>query len=218
MAGEGDHQAGEATKKTKGGRKGKVAQQVQIDDEATDGNETEFNEAEEGSDSNNDNEWYDYRTLAKIVEAVPKLTSQNYYSWSTLIKATLRVVPHAIQHLEGTYDSNHPKWNRNFDDALAGVLRSTLDTEGEHNILYLLLDISKAYLTFHQTWKKIEKGLTSEATRTLRQITLLTQLNEVKMFNADARKLIQEIRVMQTETSLLGAPFGDDAIYTVSWA
>ncbi|SOV08375.1 uncharacterized protein UDID_17364 [Ustilago sp. UG-2017a] len=143
MAGEGDHQAGETTKKTKGGRKGKVVQQVQIDDEATDGNETEFNEAEEGSDSDDDNE-----------------------HWSTLIKATLRVVPHTIQHLEGTYDNNHPKWNRNFEDALAGVLRSTLDAEGEHNILSLLLDISKAYLTFHQTWKKIENGLTSEATRT----------------------------------------------------
>ncbi|SYW83975.1 uncharacterized protein UHO2_03191 [Ustilago hordei] len=165
MAGEGDHQAGEMAKKTKGGRKGKVVQQVQIDDEATDGNETKFNEAEEGSDSDDDNEWYDYHTLAKIMEAVPKLMSQNYYSWSTLIKATLRVIPHAIQHLEGMYDNNHPKWNRNFDDALAGVLCSTLDAEGEHNILYLLLDISKAYLTFHQTWKKIENSLTSEATR-----------------------------------------------------
>ncbi|SOV06480.1 uncharacterized protein UDID_17482 [Ustilago sp. UG-2017a] len=184
MAGEGDHQAGEATKKTKGGRKGKVVQQVQIDDEATDSNKTEFNEAEVGSDSDDDNERYDYCTLAKIME-----------------------------HLEGTYDSNHPKWNRTFDDALAGVLHSTLDTEGEHNILYLLLNISKACLTFHQTWKKIEKGLTSEATRTSQQITLLAQLNEVKMFNADTRKLIQEIRVMQMETSLLGAPFGDDAIY-----
>ncbi|KAJ1582193.1 hypothetical protein NDA15_004925 [Ustilago hordei] len=119
------------------------------------------------SDSNNDNKWYDYCTLAKIVEAVPKLMLQNYYSWSTLIKATLRVVPHATQHLEGTYDSDHPKWNRTFDNTLAGVLHSTLDTEGEYNTHYLLLDISKTYLTFHQTWKKIKKGLTSEATRTL---------------------------------------------------
>ncbi|CCF50464.1 uncharacterized protein UHOR_14447 [Ustilago hordei] len=161
MAGEGDHQAGEVTKKTKGGRKGKVAQQ------AIDGNKNEFNEAEEESDSDNDNKWYDYCTLAKIVEAVPKLMLQNYYSWSTLIKATLRVVPHATQHLEGTYDSDHPKWNRTFDNTLAGVLHSTLDTEGEYNTHYLLLDISKTYLTFHQTWKKIKKGLTSEATRTL---------------------------------------------------
>ncbi|KAJ1037299.1 hypothetical protein NDA14_000906 [Ustilago hordei] len=213
MAGEGDHQAGEMAKKTKGGRKGKVVQQVQIDDEATDSNETKFNEAEEGSDSDDDNKRYNYRTLAKIMEAVPKLTLRNYYSWSTLIKATLRVIPHAIQHLEGTYNNNHPKWNRNFDDALAGVLCSTLDAEGEHNILYLLLDISKAYLTFHQTWKKIENSLTSEATRISRRIALLAQLNEVKMFNANAWKLVQDIRVMQTETSLLGAPFSDDAIY-----
>ncbi|SOV04437.1 uncharacterized protein UDID_17087 [Ustilago sp. UG-2017a] len=120
----GDHQAGEATKKTKGGRKGKVAQQVRIDDEATDGNENEYNEAEEESDSDDNNKQYDYRTLAKIVEVVPKLTSRNYYSWSTLIKATLRVVPHATQHLEGMYNSDHPKWNRTFDDVLAGVLRS----------------------------------------------------------------------------------------------
>ena len=92
MAGESDHQAstGEAARRTKGGRKGKTVQRVQIEDEATDGNKTEFfdNEAEEGSDSDDDDERYDYRTLAKILEAVPKLTSRNYYSWSTLIKDT----------------------------------------------------------------------------------------------------------------------------------
>ncbi|KAJ1586714.1 hypothetical protein NDA11_004556 [Ustilago hordei] len=35
------------------------------------------------------------------------------------------------------------------------------------------------------------------------------------MFHADAHKLIQEIRVMQMETSLLGAPFSNDALYAV---
>ncbi|SOV02623.1 uncharacterized protein UDID_13563 [Ustilago sp. UG-2017a] len=118
-----------------------------------------------------------------------------------------------MRHLEGKYDRSHPKWNRTFDNALVGVLRSTLDTEGEHNVLHLLLDISKNHLTFHQAWKKIERSLTSEAARTSRQIALLAQLNKAKMFHADAHKLIQEIRAMQTETSLLGAPFSDDALY-----
>ncbi|UTT91984.1 hypothetical protein NDA17_001265 [Ustilago hordei] len=145
---------------------------------------------------------------------VPKLTSRNYYSWSTLIKANLRVVPHATRHLEGTYDRNHPKWNRTFDNALVGVLRSTLDTEGEYNVLYLLLDISKNHLTCHQAWKKIERSLTSEAARTSQRIALLAKLNETKMFHADARKLIKEIRVIQMETSLLGAPFSNDALYS----
>ena len=95
-----------------------------------------------------------------------------------------------------------------------GVLRSTLDTEGEYNVLYLLLDISKNHLTCHQAWKKIERSLTSEVARTSRRIALLAELNETKMFHADARKLIQEIRVIQTETSLLGAPFSNDALYS----
>ena len=167
MAGDNDRQAstGEAAKRT---RKGKTPQRVQIDEEVTDGNETEYfdNEDEGGSESDDDSDRYDYRTLAKILETVPKLTSRNYYSWSTLIKANLRVVPHAIRHLEGTYDRNHPKWNRTFDNALVGVLRSTLDTEGEYNVLYLLLDISKNHLTCHQAWKKIERSLTSEVART----------------------------------------------------
>ncbi|SOV08988.1 uncharacterized protein UDID_18221 [Ustilago sp. UG-2017a] len=215
MAGDNDRQAstGEAARRT---RKGKTPQRVQIDEEATDGNETEYfdNEDEGGSESDDDDDRYDYRTLAKILETVPKLTSCNYYSWSTLIKANLRVVPHATRHLEGTYDRNHPKWNRTFDNALVGVLRSTLDTEGEYNVLYLLLDISKNHLTCHQAWKKIERSLTSEAARTSRRIALLAELNETKMFHADARKLIKEIRVMQTETSLLGAPFSNDALYS----
>ncbi|SOV03854.1 uncharacterized protein UDID_19339 [Ustilago sp. UG-2017a] len=195
MAGDNDRQAstGEAARRT---RKGKMPQQVQIDEEATDGNETEYfdNEDEGGSESDDDDDRYDYRTLAKILETVPKLTSRNYYSWSTLIKANLRVVPHATRHLEGTYDRNHPKWNRTFDNALVGVLRSTLDTEGEYNVLYLLLDISKNHLTCHQAWKKIERSLTSKAARTSRRIALLAKLNETKMFHADARKLIKEIR------------------------
>ncbi|SPC67443.1 uncharacterized protein UHOD_11750 [Ustilago sp. UG-2017b] len=69
---------GEAARRTKGGRRGKTTQQVQIDEEATDDNE-----AEEESD----------------------------------------------------LDDN--------DDC-------TLDTEGEYNVLYLLLDISKNHLTFNQ--------------------------------------------------------------------
>ncbi|SPC67766.1 uncharacterized protein UHOD_12056 [Ustilago sp. UG-2017b] len=194
MAGESNHQAstGEAARRTKGGRR-----------------------AEEESDSDDDDDRYDYRTLAKILETVPKLMSRNYYSWSTLIKANLRVVPHATRHLEGKYDRSHLKWNRTFDNALVGFLRSTLNTKGEYNVLYLLLDISKNHLTFHQAWKKIERSLTSEAARTSRQIALLAQLNEAKMFHADAHKLIQEIRVMQTETSLLRAPFSDDTLYAV---
>ncbi|SOV06933.1 uncharacterized protein UDID_17972 [Ustilago sp. UG-2017a] len=120
MAGDNDHQAstGEAARRT---RKGKTPQRVQIDEEATDGNETEYfdNEDEGGSESDDDDNRYDYRTLAKILETVPKLTSP-----------------------------------------------------------------------------------------------LLAELNETKMFHADARKLIKEIRVMQTETSLLGAPFSNDALYS----
>ncbi|SOV09808.1 uncharacterized protein UDID_19473 [Ustilago sp. UG-2017a] len=164
MAGDNDRQAstGEAARRT---RKGKTPQRVQIDEEATDGNETEYfdNEDEGGSESDDDDDRYDYRTLAKILETVPKLTSY---------------------------------------------------TEGEYNVLYLLLDISKNHLTCHQAWKKIERSLTSKAARTSRRIALLAELNETKMFHADARKLIKEIRVMQTETSLLGAPFSNDALYS----
>ncbi|SOV03499.1 uncharacterized protein UDID_18688 [Ustilago sp. UG-2017a] len=163
MAGDNDRQAstGEAARRT---RKGKTPQRVQIDKEATDGNETKYfdNEDEGGSESDDDDNRYDYRTLAKI------------WRWSP-----------SSRH--GTYDRNHPKWNRTFDNTLVGVLRSTLDTEGEYNVLYLLLDISKNHLTCHQAWKKIERSLTSEAARTSRQIALLAELNETKMFHADAQ-------------------------------
>ncbi|SOV06835.1 uncharacterized protein UDID_17936 [Ustilago sp. UG-2017a] len=62
---------GEAARRTKGGRKGKTVQRVQIEDKATDGNETEFfdNEAEEGSDSDNDDKQYDYRVMGLSAQA-----------------------------------------------------------------------------------------------------------------------------------------------------
>ncbi|KAJ1044256.1 hypothetical protein NDA10_006062 [Ustilago hordei] len=156
---------------------------------------------------------YNFRTLVKLLEPVPKLTSQSYYSWNVHIKSFLQSVPHAMKHLEGTYDKNHPKWNCVFDDALTNAVHGTIDTTGEHNINYLILDIIREYHTFHQIWKKIENGLTNEAIITSCRIALIAQLGKLRMYNSNVWKLIQEIRTIQTESSLLGKPFADDTLF-----
>ncbi|SOV04531.1 uncharacterized protein UDID_17116 [Ustilago sp. UG-2017a] len=199
-------------------RKGKNTQ-VRVDNDATNENKPEAinNEADEDTDSDSDfddgDKQYNFRTLAKLLEPVPKLTSRNYYSWSAHMKSFLRSVPHAMKHLEGTYDKKHPKWSRSLDDALINALRGTIDTTGEYNVNYLILDVIKEYLTFNQVWRKIENGLTNEATKTSHRLALISQLNNTKMFHLDARKLIQEIRSIQTESSLLGKPFADDTLF-----
>ncbi|SOV04674.1 uncharacterized protein UDID_17165 [Ustilago sp. UG-2017a] len=171
--------------------------QSRVDNEAT--NETEIEvpdddaDEETDSDSNLDNgsKQYNFCTLAKLLEPVPKLTAH--------IKSFLRSVPHPMKHLKGAYDKKHAKWNHTFDDALTNALHGTIETTGEYNVNYLILDIIREYHTFHQVWKKIENSLTNEATATSCQLTLITQLGNVRMFNSDARKLIQEIRSIQTE-------------------
>ncbi|SOV04489.1 uncharacterized protein UDID_17101 [Ustilago sp. UG-2017a] len=70
------------------------------------------------------------------------------------------------------------------------------------------------YLTFNQVWRKIENGLTNEATKTSHRLALISQLNDTKMFHLDARKLIQEIRSIQTESSLLSKPFANDTLFS----
>ncbi|SOV07381.1 uncharacterized protein UDID_18892 [Ustilago sp. UG-2017a] len=42
---------------------------------------------------------------------------------------------------------------------------------------------------------------------------MLYMLGDVKMFHVNARKLIQEMRVIQTESSLLGTPFADNTLF-----
>ncbi|SOV01865.1 uncharacterized protein UDID_18825 [Ustilago sp. UG-2017a] len=182
------------------------------DTEAIDDNTNE--EIDSDSDHDNDGKQYNFRTLAKLLEPVPKLTSHNYYSWSAHIKSFLRCVPHAMKHLDGAYDKKHPKWNHMFDDALTNALHSTIDTTGEFNINYLILDIIREHHTFHNVWKKIENGLTNEATAISRRIALIAQLGELRMYNSDVRKLIQEIRTIQMESSLLGKPFADDTLFS----
>ncbi|SOV05388.1 uncharacterized protein UDID_18403 [Ustilago sp. UG-2017a] len=205
--------------RTKGSRKGKNTQ-VWVDNDATNKNKPEAinNEADEDTDSDSDfddgDKRYNFRTLAKLLEPVPKLTSRNYYSWSAHMKSFLRSVPHAMKHLEGTYDKKHPKWSHSLDDALINALRGTIDTTGEYNVNYLILDVIKEYLTFNQVWRKIENSLTNEATKTSHRLALILQLNDTKMFHLDARKLIQEIRSIQTESSLLGKPFADDTLFS----
>ncbi|KAJ1042205.1 hypothetical protein NDA10_000278 [Ustilago hordei] len=205
--------------RTKGSRKGKNTQ-VRVDNNATSENEPEAINDEADGDTDSDSDFddgdkrYNFRTLAKLLEPVPKLTSRNYHSWSAHVKSFLRSVPHAMKHLEGTYDKKHPKWSRSLDDALINALRGTIDTTGEHNINYLVLDVIKEYLTFNQVWRKIENGLTNEATKTSHRLALISQLNDAKMFHSDARKLIQEIRSIQTESSLLGKPFADDTLFS----
>ena len=54
----------------------------------------------------------------------------------------------------------------------------------------------------------------NEATKTSHRLVLILQLNDIKMFHSDARKLIQEIQSIQTESSLLGKPFADDTLFS----
>ena len=159
-----------ATSKAKGGRKGKIMQPQAVYNEATNKSDTEVidDDAEEETDSDldhdNNGKQYNFHTLAKLLEPVPKLTSHNYYSWSAHIKSFLRCVPYAMKHLDGVCNKKHLKWNRMFDDALMNALRSTINTTGEFNINYLILDIIREHHTFPDVWKKIENGLTNEAT------------------------------------------------------
>ncbi|SAM78132.1 uncharacterized protein UBRO_20264 [Ustilago bromivora] len=120
-----------------------------------------------------------------------------------------------MEHLKGVYNVNHPKWSRSFDGALTNAVHGTINTIGEYNVNYLLLGIIREYLTFHQVWGKIKNGLGNEAIRTSHRLALITQLGDVKMFNADARKLIQEVRAIQAEGSILGRPFADDTLFSV---
>ncbi|KAJ1581421.1 hypothetical protein NDA11_002980 [Ustilago hordei] len=79
--------------RTKGGKKGKVSQLRAADNEVTNKTEVKVidNDEETGSDSDQDSsgKQYNFHTLVKLLEPVPKLTSQNYYSWNVHIKSFL---------------------------------------------------------------------------------------------------------------------------------
>ena len=83
------------TSKAKGGRKGKAMQLQAVDNKATNESDTKviYDDAEEETDSNSDHDnnrkQYNFCTLAKLLEPIPKLTSHNYYSWNAHIKSFL---------------------------------------------------------------------------------------------------------------------------------
>ncbi|SYW81612.1 uncharacterized protein UHO2_00136 [Ustilago hordei] len=130
--------------------------------------------------------------------------------------ATNENKPEAIDN-EADKDTNS---NSNFNDGdkrynfhtLAKLLKPVPKLI-EYNVNYLVLDVIKEYLTFNQVWRKIENGLMNEATKMSHRLVLISQLNDIKMFHSDARKLIQEIWSIQTESSLLGKPFADDTLF-----
>ncbi|KAJ1571493.1 uncharacterized protein UHO2_05212 [Ustilago hordei] len=182
--------------RVKGSRKGKNTQ-VRVDNNATNENEPEAIDNEADKDTNSDSDFDDGD------------------NWSTHMKSFLQSMPHVMKHLKGAYDKKHPKWSCSLNDALINTLHGTIDTTGEYNVNYLVLDVIKEYLTFNQVWRKIENSLTNEATKMSHRLVLISQLNDIKMFYSDARKLIQEIQSIQTESSLLGKPFADDTLFSV---
>ncbi|CCF50860.1 hypothetical protein NDA11_004675 [Ustilago hordei] len=204
---------GKATKRSKRTKKVTIIQQPQAENTTNNDNEID-NDPKSESDNDDIGKQYSFHTLAKLLELVLKLTSQNYYSWSAHVRSFLRSVPHAMEHLEGVYNADHPKWSCSFNNALTNAICSTINTIGEYNVNYLLLDIIREYLTFSQVWNKIETRLGNKATRTSCWLALITQLSDVKMFHADAWKLIQDIRAIQAEGSILGRPFADDTLFS----
>ncbi|KAJ1572292.1 hypothetical protein NDA11_005796 [Ustilago hordei] len=80
--------------RVKGSRKGKNTQ-VQVNNDAMNKNKPEAinNEADKDTNSNSDfddgDKQYNFHTLAKLLEPVPKLMSCSYYSWSAHMKSFL---------------------------------------------------------------------------------------------------------------------------------
>ncbi|SYW74488.1 uncharacterized protein UHO2_01354 [Ustilago hordei] len=179
----------------KGSRKGKNTQ-VRVDNDAMNKNKLEVIDKEANKDTDSDSNFDDGD------------------NWSTHMKSFLQSMPHAMKHLKGTYNKKHPKWSCSLDDALINALHGTINTTREHNVNYLVLDVIKEYLTFNQVWRKIENSLMNEATKMSHRLVLISQLNDTKMFHLDARKLIQEIQSIQTESSLLGKPFANDTLFS----
>ncbi|SAM76268.1 uncharacterized protein UBRO_20519 [Ustilago bromivora] len=104
---------------------------------------------------------------------------------------------------------NYYSWNAHILSFLQSVPHAMKHLEGIHNKKHL-----KEYHTFHQVWEKIQNGLTNESTAVSHQLALIAQLGDIKMFNSDAGKLIQEIRLIWTESGLLGKPFADDILFS----
>ncbi|KAJ1576809.1 hypothetical protein NDA11_004693 [Ustilago hordei] len=206
-----DSQAGanEAAKRSRRTKKTIVIQQTQAENTANDDNEID-DKPDYESDSNDIGKQYSFHTLAKLLKLVPKLTTQNYYSWSAHVISFLQCVLHAMEHLEGVYNPDHPKWSCPFDDALTNAVQGTIDTIGKYNVNYLMINIIREYLTFGQVWSKIKNSLGDKATRASCWLALITQLGDTRMFHANAQKLIQEIRTIQAEGSTLGRPFADN--------
>ncbi|SAM85847.1 uncharacterized protein UBRO_21018 [Ustilago bromivora] len=171
---------------TKRSKRGRKVMTIQQTPVNTAANNDNDADEEYNSDLDDDDRRYDFHTLAKLLKL----------------------------HLEGTYNENHLRWRHPFDDALTNAVRGTIDTVGDYNVNYLLLDIIREYLTFNQVWKKIKNGLGSKATRYSCWLALITQLGDIKMFHADTRKLIQEIRAIQAEGSILGRPFADNTLFS----
>ncbi|SPC67512.1 uncharacterized protein UHOD_11763 [Ustilago sp. UG-2017b] len=111
-------------------------------------------------------------------------------------------------------DSNFDDGDKRYNFRTLAKLLEPMPKLIEYNVNYLVLDVIKEYLTFNQVWRKIENSLTNEATKTSHRLALISQLDDIKMFHSDTRKLIQEIRSIQTESSLLGKPFADDTLFS----
>ncbi|CCF48983.1 hypothetical protein NDA11_000848 [Ustilago hordei] len=90
MVDDTDPQAGtsEAAKRSKRTKKVTIVQQTQTGNTANDDNEIDDN-PEDKSDDDDIGKQYSFHTLSKLLEPVPKLTTQNHYSWSAHVKSFL---------------------------------------------------------------------------------------------------------------------------------
>ncbi|SOV06461.1 uncharacterized protein UDID_17474 [Ustilago sp. UG-2017a] len=117
--------ASKAAKRSKRTKKVTIVRQTQAENTTNNDNEID-DEPESKSDDDDIGKQYSFHTLAKLLEPVLKLTYQNYYSWSAHVRSFLQSVPHAMEHLEGMYNVDHPKWSHSFDNALTNAIRGTV--------------------------------------------------------------------------------------------
>lgn len=146
------------------------------------------------------------RDVQRRVEIMPKLTKENWHGWLRDLKFALKGVPLLGDIIFGDVDANHPRYNRQLDEALVGLIRIACDKTGSNNVSRLI--------DAREDWgaREMIAYMGEELTKAneIAKGQVLMDLSRVRVVNNDIDQLLHDIDAITRRGTLLGMDVSSD--------
>ena len=151
----------------------------------------------------------DLNSFRGTMNSVPKLNRNNFHLWNQVFRTTIQPFTRARRMLDGEIKEGDKKWIDELEGYLVNTLIASIEMEGSAGLSSEILQSADSQVWgFRQLYTHLKERLTKNDG--IAKANIHSRIKQIRLFNIDVKKLVDEIDKLWSEASAMGTILGED--------